>query len=157
MQLEAQLVVFPFAYLPWLWAWWIILLQYRAVANRPDLLQQPLPVAVFFFFSHSQSWEVLPHQPSNISYCKITPRSWNVTKKKGTHTQGEDVGATGSGHMVLLDGLVERGLAQQQEAEANPHGQQPGHGKAESAGQHTAGGGAREAQGQLYYSMSTHT
>lgn len=41
--------------------------------------------------------------------------------------------------MVLLDGLVERGLAQQQEAEANPHGQQPGHGKAESAGRHTAG------------------
>lgn len=32
--------------------------------------------------------------------------------------------------MVLLDGLEERGLAQQQEAEANPHGQQPGHGEA---------------------------
>lgn len=31
--------------------------------------------------------------------------------------------------MVLLDGLVERGLAKQQEAEANPHGQQPGHGE----------------------------
>lgn len=42
--------------------------------------------------------------------------------------------------MVLLDGLVERGLAQQQEAEANPHGQQPGHGKAESAGWHIVGG-----------------
>lgn len=41
--------------------------------------------------------------------------------------------------MVLLDGLVESGLAQQQEAEANPHGQQPGHGKAESAGRRTAG------------------
>lgn len=38
---------------------------------------------------------------------------------------------------MLLDGLVERGLAQQQEAEANPHGQQPGHGMAESAGRHT--------------------
>lgn len=38
--------------------------------------------------------------------------------------------------MVLLDGLVECGLAQQQEAEANPHGQQPGHGKAESGEQH---------------------
>lgn len=30
---------------------------------------------------------------------------------------------------MLLDGLVERGLAKQQEAEANPHGQQPGHGE----------------------------
>lgn len=61
--------------------------------------------------------------------------------------------------MVLLDGLVECGLAQQQEAEANPHGQQPGHGKAESAGQHTGGG--RTGQ-ELYYSVSpyiftTHT
>lgn len=38
--------------------------------------------------------------------------------------------------MVLLDGLVERCLAQQQEAKANPHGQQPGHGEAESTEQH---------------------
>lgn len=30
--------------------------------------------------------------------------------------------------VVLLDGLVERGLAEEQEAQANPHGQQPGHG-----------------------------
>lgn len=47
--------------------------------------------------------------------------------------------------MVLLDGLVERGLAQQQEAEANPHGQQPGHGEAGSAGRHTGW-----KQGQIY-------
>lgn len=64
--------------------------------------------------------------------------------------------------MVLLDGLVECGLAQQQETEANPHGQQPGHGKAESAGWHTAGGETTGKQRQFYYSMSpyifaTHT
>lgn len=59
------------------------------------------------------------------------------TGQKEAHTQGEDVGATWPGHVVLLDGLIERGLAQQQEAEANPHDQQPGHGKAESAGRHT--------------------
>ncbi len=55
--------------------------------------------------------------------------------------------------MVLLDGLVECGLAQQQEAEANPHGQQPGHGKAESAGRHTA----REKQGQSCITACLHT
>lgn len=65
--------------------------------------------------------------------------------------------------MVLLDGLVERGPAQQQEAEANPHGQQPGHGKAGSAGQHIAGVGEREGSGtELLYTVSpniftTHT
>lgn len=59
--------------------------------------------------------------------------------QRGTRTQGENVSATRPGHMVLLDGLVESCLAQQQEAEANPHGQQPGHGKAESAGWHAAG------------------
>lgn len=48
--------------------------------------------------------------------------------------------------MVLLDRLVERGLAQQQEAEANPHGQQPGHGEAESAGQHIEGVGGGQGQ-----------
>lgn len=41
--------------------------------------------------------------------------------------------------MVLLDGLVEGGLAKQQESQANPHGQQPGHGKAESAVGHITG------------------
>ena len=35
--------------------------------------------------------------------------------------------------MVLLEGLIECGLAQQQEAKANPHGQQPGHVQAKSA------------------------
>lgn len=60
-------------------------------------------------------------------------------EKKEAHTQGEDVGAPWPGHVVLLDGLIERGLAQQQEAEANPHNQQPGHGKGESAGQNTVG------------------
>lgn len=46
-------------------------------------------------------------------------------------TQGEDVGVAGPGHVVLLDGLVERGLAEEQEAQANPDGQQPGHGGTE--------------------------
>lgn len=54
--------------------------------------------------------------------------------QRGARTQGEDVGATGPSHMVLLDGLVERGLAQQQEAEANPNGQQPGHGEGRVCG-----------------------
>lgn len=59
--------------------------------------------------------------------------------------------------MVLLDGLVECGLAQQQEAEANPHGQQPGHGKAESAGRRAAGrveANNRRTGTKLYYSVS---
>ena len=60
-------------------------------------------------------------------------------KETHVHTHGEDVGATVLGHMVLLDGLVEGGLAQQQESQANPHGQQPGHGEAKSAVGHTAG------------------
>lgn len=60
---------------------------------------------------------------------------------------------------MLLDGLVECGLAQQQEPEANPHGQQPGHGEAGSAGRHTAG---EKQKGNMYYSMTpyiftTHT
>lgn len=46
----------------------------------------------------------------------------------GSSLQSDNVGAAGPGHMVLLDGLVECGLAQQQEAQANPHGQEPGHG-----------------------------
>lgn len=67
-----------------------------------------------------------------------TPRSNSSHRGKcSVRTQGEDVSASGSGHVVLLDGLVECGLAQQQETEANPRGQQPGHGEAESAGQHT--------------------
>lgn len=49
-------------------------------------------------------------------------------------TQGEDVGVAGPCHVVLLDGLVERGLAEEQEAQANPDGQQPGHGGTEPAG-----------------------
>lgn len=48
-------------------------------------------------------------------------------------TQGEDVGVAWPRHVVLLDGLVERGLAEEQEAQANPHGQQPGHGGTEPA------------------------
>lgn len=36
--------------------------------------------------------------------------------------------------MVLLDCLVERGLAEEEEAEANPHGQQPRHGEASLCG-----------------------
>lgn len=61
--------------------------------------------------------------------------------------------------MVLLDGLVERGLAQQQEAEANPHGQQPGHGEAGSAGRHTGGNRDRfttpeERQEEVYCNQS---
>lgn len=59
--------------------------------------------------------------------------------QRGTRTQGEDVCAAGPGNMVLLDRLVERGLANQQEAKANPHGQQPGHGKAESAARRAVG------------------
>lgn len=51
--------------------------------------------------------------------------------------------------MVLLDRLVERGLAKQQEAEANPHGQQPGHGKAESAGRRTVGKKQQENRGRV--------
>lgn len=49
-------------------------------------------------------------------------------------TQGEDVSVAGARHMVLLNGLVERGLAEEQEAQANPDGQQPGHGGTEPAG-----------------------
>lgn len=40
----------------------------------------------------------------------------------------------GPRHVVLLDGLVERGLAEEQEAQANPRGQQPGHGGTEPGG-----------------------
>ncbi|KAF3855933.1 hypothetical protein F7725_016656 [Dissostichus mawsoni] len=58
-----------------------------------------------------------------LKHCAVKPKS----VQRGSRTQGEDVGAAGPGHMVLLDGLVESGLAQQQEAQANPHGQQPGH------------------------------
>lgn len=42
--------------------------------------------------------------------------------------EGEDVGVTRPGHVVLLDGLVEGGLAQEHPAQAKPRGQQPGHG-----------------------------
>lgn len=55
-------------------------------------------------------------------------------------TQGEDVGVAGPRHVVLLDGLVERGLAEEQEAQANPGSQQPGHGGTEPAGRCGAGG-----------------
>lgn len=76
--------------------------------------------------------------------------------QRGTRTQCENVSATGPGHMVLLDGLVERGLAQQQEAEANPHGQQPGHGKAKSAGQHLVGGGRGNRDRIALHCVSKH-
>lgn len=55
-------------------------------------------------------------------------------------TQGEDVGVAGPRHVVLLDGLVERGLAEEQEAQANPGGQQPGHVGTEPAGRCGEGG-----------------
>lgn len=48
----------------------------------------------------------------------------------------------GPRHVVLLDGLVERGLAEEQEAQANPHGQQPGHGGMQP-------GGRWEREGQM--------
>ena len=38
-------------------------------------------------------------------------------------TQVLDVATPSPGHVVLLDGLVECSLAQQQEAQANPHTQ----------------------------------
>lgn len=44
---------------------------------------------------------------------------------------------------MLLDGLVECGLAKQQEAEANPHGQQPGHGEGQVCRAARSGGGKR--------------
>lgn len=44
-------------------------------------------------------------------------------------TQSEDVGTSRPSHVVLLDGLVKCSLAQQQEAQANPHSQEPGHGE----------------------------
>lgn len=50
--------------------------------------------------------------------------------------------------MVLLDRLVKCGLAEQQDAEANPHGQEPGHVKAESAGWHMVGKKQQEKRGQ---------
>lgn len=63
----------------------------------------------------------------------------------GAPTQGEDVGVAGPSHVVvLLDGLVERGLAEEQEAQANPHGQQPGHGGTGACGGGWVGGVDRE-------------
>lgn len=73
-------------------------------------------------------------------------------------TQGEDVGVAGPCHVVLLDGLVERGLAEEQEAQANPDGQQPGHGGTQPAGR--CGGrwerGRDGQRGVLHYMTMTH-
>lgn len=73
--------------------------------------------------------------------------------QRGSRTQGEDVCAAGPGNMALLDRLVERGLANQQEAKANPHGQQPGHGKAESAARQVVG---RKQQGNRDWVVLQH-
>lgn len=59
-------------------------------------------------------------------------------------------------HVVLLDGLVERGLAEEQEAQANPHSQQPGHGGTQPA----AGGREGEMERErcvLAHVYHTHT
>lgn len=68
------------------------------------------------------------------------------------HTQGEDVGVAGPRHVVLLDGLVERGLAEEQEAQANPHGQQPGHGDGTEP---VAGGREGKTDREVCYDPST--
>lgn len=128
--MQEQLVVFSFALL---WARWIIMLQYSTVANHSDTVQQSLAVA----FKTAKAENCCPIE--RATSCTVMLCCEAEIWQKGTRTQGENVSATGPGHMVLLDGLVECGLAQQQEAEANPHGQQPGHGKAESAGRYTAG------------------
>lgn len=60
--------------------------------------------------------------------------------------------------VVLLDGLVERGLAEEQEAQANPHGQQPGHGGTGACGGSWGGGGdGQRAVLRHVYPSHTHT
>lgn len=113
------------------------MLQYSTATNHCDILQQPLAVA---FLNSQKLRAAAPSRGQRLHSLQRCAAKAGVFTKRRERTQGEDVGATGAGHVVLLDGLVERGLAQQQEAEANPHGQQPGHGRAESAGRHTAGG-----------------
>lgn len=56
----------------------------------------------------------------------------------------------GPRQVVLLDGLVERGLAEEQEAQANPHDQQPGHGGTEPA----AGGREGKMDREVCYDTS---
>ena len=58
----------------------------------------------------------------------------SVTEHKKGLTQDLDGIASGPGHVVLLEGLVQRGLAQQQEAKANPQAQEQGHGRADWEG-----------------------
>ena len=57
-------------------------------------------------------WHRWPHDSANepppgSSFPDITSES----QEQAGLTEREDVGAAGTGHMVLLDGLVERGLA----------------------------------------------
>lgn len=151
LQLDTQLEVFPFAHPVWLWAWWIML-QYSTVANHSDTLQQSLAVA---FYQHKAE-SLCPAERATSHNCAAVLWSFAPYKKKGTRTQGEDVGATGPGHMVLLDGLVERGLAEQQEAKANPHDQQPGHGEGRVCrmARSRTGGNSRKTGKRVHFSMS---
>lgn len=89
------------------------------MGNHSDILQQSLAFTEPKLRAAATPGEAVSHP---IPRCYEDGELW-WGGRKSARTQGENVGAAGSCHMVLLDGLVECRLTQQQEAEANPHGQ----------------------------------